>query len=95
MSQVNLKDVELTRLNQQNQNLEETILKREQEKKEVEGIYQELMNQNTKSTKQVVGQMALQGARHMIWDKIIKESNKFRPYLEFIGDQESALKTTK
>ena len=36
MSQVNLKDVELTELNKHNQNLEETILKREQEKKEVE-----------------------------------------------------------
>ena len=36
MSQVNLKDVELIDLKQWNKNLEETILKREQEKKEVE-----------------------------------------------------------
>ena len=39
--------------------------------------------------------MALQGARHMIWDKIILEANKFRPYLDFIADQESALKVSK
>ena len=65
MSQVNCKYVELIELKQKNKNLEETILKREQEKKEVEEKCQELMNQNTKLTKQVVGQMALQGARHM------------------------------
>ena len=53
------------------------------------------MNQNTKLAKQVVGQMAFQGARHMIWDKIILEANKFRPYLDYIADQESALKATR
>ena len=36
MYQVNLKDIELLDLKQHNKNLEETILKREQEKKEVE-----------------------------------------------------------
>ena len=86
MSQVNLKDVELTGLKQQNKNLKEITLKREQEKKEVEEKCQELINQNTKLTKQVVGQMALQGDRHMIWDDIIKEANKFRPYLDYIAD---------
>ena len=70
-------------------------LKKEQEKKEIEEKYQELINQNTKLTKQVVGQMALQGARHMIWDKIIQEASKFRPYLDFIVDQQSALKVSK
>ena len=53
------------------------------------------MNQNTKLTKQVVGQMAFQGARNMIWNKIILEANKFRPYLDYIADQESALKVAK
>ena len=36
--------------------------------------------------------MALQGARHMIWDKIILEANNFRAYLYFIVDQEIAMK---
>ena len=36
MSEVNLKYVELTRLKQQNKNLEEIALKKEQEKKEIE-----------------------------------------------------------
>jgi len=39
--------------------------------------------------------MALQEARHMIWDKIILEANKFRPYLDYIADQESALKVAR
>ena len=90
-----MKDVELTELKQQNKNLEETILKREQEKKEVEEKCQELINKNNKLTKQVVGQMALQGAKHMIWDNIIIEANKFRPYLYFIADRESALKAPR
>ena len=53
------------------------------------------MNQNTKLTNQVVGKMASQGARHMIWDKIILEANKFRPYLDYIVDEESALKVAR
>ena len=28
----------------------------------------------------------------MIWDKIILEANKFRPYLDYIADQDSASK---
>ena len=39
--------------------------------------------------------MALQGAKNMIWDEIIKEANKFRSYLDFIADQESALKVAR
>ena len=56
---------------------------------------QELINKNTKLTKQVVGQMALQGARNLIWDEIIREANNFRLYLDYIADQESALKVAR
>ena len=61
-------------------------MKKEQEKKKVEEKCQQLIHQNTKLTKQVDGQMALQGARHMNWDNIIQDANKFRPYLDFIVD---------
>ena len=70
-------------------------MKREQENKEVEEKCQQLMNQNTKLAKQVVVQMSFQGARHMIWDKIILEANKFRPYLDYIAYQEDALTLAK
>ena len=95
MYQVKLKDVELTGLKYRNKNIEEITLKREQEKKKVEEKCQELINQNTKLSNKVVGQIALQGARHMIWDKIILEANKFRPYLDYIADQESSLKVSR
>ena len=39
--------------------------------------------------------MALQGARHMIWDEIIKEASRFRLYLDYVVDQENALMSSK
>ena len=39
--------------------------------------------------------MAFQGARHFIWDQIIAEENKFRPFLDVISSQENALTETK
>ena len=39
--------------------------------------------------------MALQGARHLIWDQIIVESSKLRPFLDFISSQENALTEAK
>ena len=50
-----------------------------------------MIDQNAKLNKQVVGQMALQGTRHMIWDEIIKEASRFRLYLDYVADQENAL----
>ena len=55
MSQEKLEDEELTGLKQQNMNIEEIALKREQEKKKVEEKFQELINQNTKLSNKVVG----------------------------------------
>ena len=70
MSQIGLKDTELTKLKQQIKEFEEKNAKEGQEKKKVDEKCQELIKQNTKLNKQVVGEMALQGARHMICDKI-------------------------
>ena len=39
----------------------------------------------------MVGKLALQGAGHLIWDQIIMEADKFRPYLDIIEDQEIAM----
>ena len=54
-----------------------------------------MIQQNTKLSQQVVGKLSLQGARHLIWDQIIIEANKFWPYLDFIEDQESAMVEAK
>ena len=69
--------------------------KKEEEKKKLVERCKELIDQNAKLNKQVIGQMALQGARHMIWDEIIKEETNFRVYLDYVADQEDALTTAK
>ena len=43
----------------------------------------------------MVGKFSLQGARHLIWDQIIIEADKFRPYLDLIEYQENAMKEAK
>ena len=60
---IKLRDVGLTGLKQQNNNLEDMVLKKEEGKEKLEERCQELINQNAKLNKQVVGQMALQGIR--------------------------------
>ena len=39
--------------------------------------------------------LALQGTRHLIWDQIIIEADKFRPYLDIIEDHEIAVREAK
>ena len=95
MSQVKLRDVELIGLKKQNKNLEDMALKKEEEKKKLEGKCQELIDQNPKLNKQVIGQMALQGGRYMIWDGIIKEASKSILYLDYVADEEDALVSSK
>ena len=48
----------------------------------------ELVDKNNKLTKQVTGQFALQGAKHLIWDILTAEASKLRPYLDFILDKD-------
>ena len=43
----------------------------------------------------MVGKLALQGARHLIWDQIIMEDDKFWPYLDIVEDQEITIKEAK
>ena len=95
MSQVSLKYLELTWLKNQNKTLENIGLKREQEKKTWEAKSQaweakcqEMQTNNDKLMKRVTGQLQVQGDKHIIWDSIIEEAKKFRPYLDYILDKE-------
>ena len=56
-------------------------------KKKVEECCKELEDRNSELTKQVLGQAALIGAKHLIWDMIIVEANKVWPYFAFIQDK--------
>ena len=70
-------------------------MQREQERKAWEAKSQaweakcqELKTKNDKLTKQVTGQLQVQGEKHIILDSIIEEVDKFRPYLDYILDKE-------
>ena len=95
MSQIGLKDTEIIKLKQQIEELEKERVKEERGREKAEEKWQELAQQNAKLSQQVVGKIALQGARHLIWDQIIMEADKFRPYLDIIEDQEIAMREAK
>ena len=46
-------------------------------------------------TKQVPIQLQVQGEKNIIWDAIIEEANKFRPYLDYILDKELVIHSSK
>ena len=54
-----------------------------------------MTQQNAKLVQHMIGNMALQGAINLIWDQIIAEANKSRPYIDFIIDQENDLTESK
>ena len=87
MSQIGLKYTELIKLKQQIEELEKEKGKEKQGKENMEEKCQALIQQNAKLSQRVVGKLSLQGARHLIWDQIIIEDDKFRPYIDFIQDQ--------
>ena len=43
----------------------------------------------------MIGKLALQSTKHMIWDQIIIEADKFQPYLHVIEDLELAMREAK
>ena len=57
---------------------------KEKMRKMLEDKCKELVENNNKQTKQVPGQAALQGEKHIIWDVMITEASELRPYLDFI-----------
>ena len=90
MSQVSMKYLQLSRLKNQNKNLGNLTLQREKERKtweaksqDQEEKYQELQTKNDKLMKQLTGQFPIHGEKHIIWDAIIEEADKFRPYLNY------------
>ena len=91
MSQIGLKDTELIKLKQRVEELEKERIKEKQGRERAEEKCQELTQQNDKLSQQVISKLALQGKKHMIWDQIIVEANKFRPYLNVIEDLEFAM----
>ena len=64
----------------------DAILKKEEERKALENKYKKQQDKNDKLVKQLTGQFAIQGARHLIWDMIIAGDFKLIPYLGVEGE---------
>ena len=77
MSQIGLKYTELIKLKQQVEELEKERVKEKQGREKAEEKCRELNKQNDNLSQQVIGKLTLQGTRHLIWDQIIIESDKF------------------
>ena len=73
MSQVTLKDVEIKQLKENN-------IKIQQENKTLQ---ENVAKYNTK----LMGQVQLQGAKHLLWDQIATEIAKFQDYVYFMDDK--------
>ena len=70
-----------------NQNLADAIKKKEEERKTLENKNRELMDKNEKLMKKLTIQLPVQGARHLLWDILILEATKIRPYLNYIQER--------
>ena len=95
MSKIGLKDTELVKLKQQVEELERERVKEKQGREKAEEKCWELTQQNGKLSQQVIRKIALQGMRHLIWDQIIIEADKFQPYLSVIEDLGSTMREAK
>ena len=85
---MSLRDEEIKGLKEENKKLVEMINKKEEEKRLFEDKSKELLEKNEKLAEKVSGKLLVQGSRHLIWDNIITEATKMRPYLKFIKDKE-------
>ena len=54
-----------------------------------------LLDKNDKLMKQFTVQLHVQGAKHIIWDMIIAEAGKLRPYLNYILDKELVMQDAR
>ena len=84
MSRVSLRDKKIISLKTTNQNLAREVKKKEEERKLFENKNKELLERNDKLVKQLSGQLPAQGARHLLWDMIISEATRIKPYLNYI-----------
>ena len=95
MSQVIPRDLKIVGLKNQNKNLENVTLKKEEERKYWECKCKDLLDKNEKLMNQVTGRLHVQGAKHIIWDMIIVEATQLRPYLDYILDKEIVIQAAR
>ena len=70
-------------------------MEKERESKSWEEKCAELQGKNEKLVKKVTGQMFMQGDKNIIWDELILEARKLRPYLDYILEKENDIQESK
>ena len=60
-----------------------------------ESKFEELSTKDDKLMKQETCQLPVQGGKHIIWDAIIEEERKLRPYLDFVLDKEVLIQSSR
>ena len=95
ISHASLKDLEIVGLKNENKNLENATLKKEEEKKALENKCKGMLDKNEKFEKQLFGKLPIWGARNIVWDMIIVEAIKLRPYLNYIMEKEIVICAAK
>ena len=94
MSHVSLNTIDITRFMKPIWDSMEMANVREDLKKKIEEHCRELERKNGELSNLVLGQRDLVGARNLIWDIIIGETNKVCPYLGFIKDKENTIQAS-
>ena len=95
MSQVSLRDLEIVGLKNQNKILQNAALKKDEERKFWETKCKEFSNKSAKLVKHVTGKLHVQGEKHILWDMIVVEEKKIRPYLDYILDKQIVIQSAR
>ena len=88
MSKMSLKDLEITQLKEANQELKDRITA-----KESEDVVEDIMRLKEKETRfeeRVMGRIPLQGAKHLLWDALIKEMPSLEKHLFMVDEHKQA-----
>jgi FtsZ-binding cell division protein ZapB len=95
MSQISLKDGEIKGLKEENQKLKQEVAQRSEKSEQVQKENDFLQENIAKLKSRIKGKGPLQGAKHVLWDSLAADITKFRQYLNFVDDKNTATVTTR
>ena len=87
MSEVSLKDLEISQLKEQNQQLQEELAQKTPNEDDPEEV-NKLLDRVTKMKNKTKEILPLKGAKHLLWDELIKEMTSFRLQVVMVDEQE-------
>ena len=61
----------------------------------MENKYKYLLDKNEKLMKQLTGKFSVEAEKNIIWDMLITNAGKLRPYLNYILDKENVIQAAR